>query len=444
MTSPTEEISVSTWNSFLKQCRWYGHKDQSLVEVELLASESQGKGRSWSLLQLKFESGNHAIYQVSGIQESLGEAGQIIEDPASEKSLQWLSDLLERDRSSIGSGEFKTVIQNPISSNLGPNHSIECLTGEMSNTLIRLGDGVLLKLYRSLEFGPNPEVLAYDILNREGFKSCPKLYSSLSFKPESSADSLTLALWFEDLGDCDDLWTRFIEPETSDADIQKFATHLGKLTAEFHGIFLKDALSQSVPQQELTVDLAYVETLSRLSTLESRLSGRLKEQVIQLISRKTEIDHLLGTVPEYSFTPIQVHGDYHLGQVLLSEDDERLVVFDFEGEPLARLEDRLQRFSPLKDIASMLRSFSYAQVVGKKEAQWKEGIREAFLDSYIQTALSQKNSSSLLPSDPKQVRSLLRFFELQKAFREMEYELAHRPDWLHVPVSGVLEALIHP
>ncbi len=144
---------------------------------------------------------------------------------------------------------------------------------------------------------------------------------------------------------------------------------------------------------------------------------------------------------------IRYHGDYHLGQVLLSKND--FVIIDFEGEPARPLAQRRQKHSPLRDVAGMLRSFNYARHAALLHAtehqpesqatlepqtqKWEKQVREAFLRAYAKHV-----SGSPLYGSFDAARPLLELFELEKAFYELRYELNHRPDWVVVPLRGIL------
>ncbi|HWD70111.1 MAG TPA: hypothetical protein VG293_07930, partial [Solirubrobacteraceae bacterium] len=134
---------------------------------------------------------------------------------------------------------------------------------------------------------------------------------------------------------------------------------------------------------------------------------------------------------------IRIHGDYHLGQTLHTERGWTLL--DFEGEPARPLNARRQKRSPLRDVASMLRSFSYATWAVKLQRgfeapeDFEERARSAFLDAYFTTV-----DPALLPTGQAQISSLLSTFELEKALYELQYELDNRPDWVPIPVAGLL------
>jgi trehalose synthase-fused probable maltokinase len=146
-----------------------------------------------------------------------------------------------------------------------------------------------------------------------------------------------------------------------------------------------------------------------------------------------------------------VHGDYHLGQVLLHEQDFSIV--DFEGEPTRSIEERRRLQSPLKDVAGMVRSFHYAagaasaarRAVAPKEMEklavwarwWQSWVTASFLKAYHTSALG----APFLPADTTAATHLLRLLLFEKALYEIRYEMDHRPAWLRIPVAGVLDLI---
>lgn len=145
------------------------------------------------------------------------------------------------------------------------------------------------------------------------------------------------------------------------------------------------------------------------------------------------------------------HGDYHLGQVLLAQDD--VIITDFEGEPARPLTERRAKHSPLRDVAGLLRSLAYVAAVAVKRASserpaespqlaalanaWETQARQAFLDGY-RAAI---DGCPTWPADPATAARLIDLFLIEKALYEVRYELDNRPDWLDVPVTGLLNLL---
>jgi maltose alpha-D-glucosyltransferase/alpha-amylase len=182
----------------------------------------------------------------------------------------------------------------------------------------------------------------------------------------------------------------------------------------------------------------------------SRLPDEMVEPAGLVLSRRSFIFerlHLL-TSSEFGGMRTRVHGDYHLGQVLRAKSD--FVILDFEGEPARSLAERRAKQSPLKDVAGMLRSFSYAAFASlsrfttrrPQDAEklepwthlWEKAVVAEFLRAYRQAAAG----SPILPAEPSEFQSLLQAFVLDKALYELVYELNNRPAWVRIPLSGIV------
>jgi len=148
---------------------------------------------------------------------------------------------------------------------------------------------------------------------------------------------------------------------------------------------------------------------------------------------------------------IRHHGDFHLGQILIVKDD--IFIIDFEGEPRRPLDERRRKAPAARDVAGLVRSIDYSATAALERAlkvapdehgklatalaDWRDRATTAFLGAYRETMTHAR----LWPADPNAAERLLNFFLLEKAFYEIEYELAHRPDWLRVPLMGALRIL---
>jgi maltose alpha-D-glucosyltransferase/alpha-amylase len=148
---------------------------------------------------------------------------------------------------------------------------------------------------------------------------------------------------------------------------------------------------------------------------------------------------------------IRHHGDFHLGQILIVKDD--IFIIDFEGEPRRPLEDRRRKAPAARDVAGLIRSIDYSATaalsralkvapdehgkLGAALAEWRDRATASFLGAYRESMTNQR----LWPADPDDAERILNFFLLEKAFYEIEYELAYRPDWLRVPLTGMLRIL---
>jgi maltokinase len=314
------------------------------------------------------------------------------------------------------------------------------LGAEQSNSSLVFANRLILKLFRLLEPGENPELEVTRALAGAGFEACAAplgwiegLGSTLGILQRFYADSV-------------DGWKLATERvadhyEATDGDPDNFAEDaraLGRLTAELHV-----AMAGALPK--------VAEGQPDLGRLSARLLGQLSQVaalVPELADQRQAIEEVYAKAEAAGVGSRylqRIHGDYHLGQVLKAGDD--WIVIDFEGEPARSLEDRRRLASPLQDVAGMLRSFDYAAfsplVLGEAPparfegpaAAWIEANRSAFLDGYRAVA---GDSGPGLGGDHE---LLLRAFELDKAVYEVMYEARHRPPWLQIPLGGIRRLL---
>jgi maltose alpha-D-glucosyltransferase/alpha-amylase len=273
-----------------------------------------------------------------------------------------------------------------------------------------------------------------------------------------------------------DAWSYILQtakPGATDVvmrDIEK----LGVITRQMHDALAGDAANAAgsafAPLAAEAVDVERWAQKTKESIREAasllekqRVAGTLpKERAAEadiLVKRR---DHYLTWVEEIADlidndvgSRIRTHGDYHLGQVLRTTSDS-FVIIDFEGEPTRSLAERREKNSPLRDVAGMLRSLSYAAAtivqgkpgekpdrakIAEREiigGRWERDARAAFLRGYTGT---MKDDRGLLPTDPKRFDALLSLFEAEKVFYELSYELNHRPGWEWIPMRGISRLL---
>lgn len=276
-------------------------------------------------------------------------------------------------------------------------------TGEQSNTSIFYGSELLAKVFRRLEPGVNTDVEVHQALAGSGVVA--ELYGSWH------VDGTDYAVFLEALTDPQDGYVLACEYAKAGRSFAEQARGLGEALATVHRL-----LAEKFPSA--TVDG---------SRLAQECLRRFREVADEVPDVRGHLDAATGVfhrVADDEIDAQRVHGDCHLGQVLLSEG--RWVYVDFEGEPLKTIEERRRPDSPLRDVAGMLRSFAYAAAVGEADQQWLEECRVAFLDGY---GLDDASSGDLLAA-----------YELDKAGYEAVYEARFRPHLLSVPL-GFLNTL---
>ncbi len=343
-----------------------------------------------------------------------------------------------------------------------------------SNSLINYGGRLLLKLFRRPEPGVNPDMEIGRFLTESGsFRHIPRLAGGIEYLRPGSAP-MTLAILQELSSHQTDGWVytlgelaRFYEQATAShevpaaADAKEWvgpylsaAALLGRRTAELHAALSEGGEGDAFAAEPLTA--ADLDALTADSREQVRLAlAALRNSKVD--NKDKEIEKILASLvieapALYSrglaSGRIRCHGDFHLGQVLWADHD--FVILDFEGEPTRTIEERRAKQSPLKDAAGMLRSFDYAAHAGlfaftkdrpndfarlKPWADlWRETVSAAFLGRYRATA----GDAAFLPDKAEVFSGLLDAFILNKALYELVYELNNRPDWVRIPLQGVL------
>jgi trehalose synthase-fused probable maltokinase len=242
-----------------------------------------------------------------------------------------------------------------------------------------------------------------------------------------------------------DGWTLALDTLESEAGwLPARCGRLGEVTAAMHTTLASDASDPNFAAEEPSAESLALLSASVDEEIEQVfLSLPDNEAVAPIAGRGEEVRDRLRLLTNIGPVGrvIRHHGDYHLGQVLWS-DDEDWIVLDFEGEPARSLPERRRKRSPLRDVAGMLRSFAYvsqaAPILRGTQAPdgWEERCRQAFLDAYLSAV-----DPTLLPVGENGIARLLSVFELEKAVYELRYELAMRPDWVDIPVAGILRIL---
>jgi maltose alpha-D-glucosyltransferase/alpha-amylase len=318
-----------------------------------------------------------------------------------------------------------------------------------------LGDSVLVKAYRRLESGLNPELELVAFLAEEaGFGAVPPL-AGFAEMVSATAGTSTVAIAQAFVSDASDAYETIAESltawllapgEVSVEFATDVAADIGSLTAALHAT-LADArgIPEFEPRPASRAELrswgrAARTQLSRAIDVVPGAAGSMLRDLAPRIMAELTVFEALSTPPLLT----RVHGDYHLGQVLIGPDGFRIV--DFEGEPTRPLEERRAHQSPLRDVASMLRSLDHVGRSAGRRAETRSGghldqpgldlagwLRRAptrFLDAY-QTGLREAGAPIVV--DP----ALLRAFEIEKECYEFIYAAAYLPSWLWAPTEGM-------
>ncbi len=349
---------------------------------------------------------------------------------------------------------------------------------EQSNTSVVVDERLVVKGYRRVHAGPQPELEVARFLDSVGYSNTPPLCGYVEYR-DATGESTAVAVvqkYVESQGDGWAVTTAYLErffdrqretmespapptPQDYHAIFMQRARRLGVRTAEVHRAFATSTGDPAFePERATRADLdlwsaqaraAASDALDTLASQRGRVPADLRDFASALLARRAEIDARLTLRPldDAFVMKTRFHGDYHLGQVLVLADD--FMIVDFEGEPGRPLAERRRKSSPLRDVAGMLRSIDYAAVVGMRGAaterpehtsslepladDWETRTVAAFLAGYRETIAG----SPSYPANAAVAARLLELFVLEKAFNEMSYELANRPAWVRIPLEGI-------
>lgn len=302
--------------------------------------------------------------------------------------------------------------------------SAEVLRGEQTNTSIVVGlaDGgeLVVKLFRTVQHGENPDVELQRVLSDAGAEFVPRFGGALAAEWPDASGAIGrghLAIAQEFVRGATDGWVLATRAAAADIDFADAARDLGVTTARMH-----EVLAARLP----TVSASPADVAGQAALWRTRYE-EAAAAVPALSGAREAIEAVYAAAATVVWPPLQrIHGDLHLGQLL--HRDDRWIVLDFEGEPLRGLAERTAPEPALRDVAGMLRSFDYAAAAdGGHAAAWGASARAAYLDGYRDAA----GAAALEPTE------LLRAFELDKAVYEALYEARHRPDWLGIPTAAV-------
>jgi maltose alpha-D-glucosyltransferase/alpha-amylase len=520
VTNPGSKLLEQLLITYLPHQRWFGAKSRTIKSVTVLDSaELPGLNAILAFLQITYDDNSTNIYQLP-LTITTGEASETIRasDPASilatvttSTGPAILHDALAREdvRQAILqliettaqlSTRNGTLIAHR-SSAFADARGFEPLpartgSAEQSNTSILYDAKLILKLFRRLQPGENPDTEIGRFLTETAhFPRIPPFLGDITLRTKDG-ETTTVAMLqslIENEGDGwqwtldelshyydtvatlpapQDLGTpaSFLTASETPALAREHAglsldaaALLGRRTAEMHLALATPTRNPAFAAEDFTtadmvasadrIDAQLSLTLAALKRGMSQLNEITADQAALVLSRRLELfvraRAIASATPSLAGQRIRIHSDYHLGQVLRSRGD--YVILDFEGEPARSLSERRAKQSPLKDVAGMLRSFSYAgysalNAFAQRRPDdaknldpwltlWQNSVSTEFLRAY-QLTINATNPS-LIPR-PQQAQICLVTYLLEKALYELLYELDNRPTWVRIPLSGIL------
>ena len=484
--------------TYLPRQRWFGDKARAIAAVRLHEAavvQVAGQSAALGIAEVEFVGGDPALYFLplaltDEPKPIPSVVARIDEDPDGRSIVDALAVpafhdwLLERlAAGAYDGGQFGAFAWRP--GNALPGHlaaaraAASRISGaEQSNSAIVYGTSLLLKLFRKLQFGLNPDIeLGRFLTERTTFRHLPPLLGDLTYVADGAPGlDISLAMAQPFVASQGDGWTVMLgrlaahlkerSAGAGSTPALDLADRLGRRTAQLHVALAGDPSDPAFSPEPIDdsdirrwmddLSAALDRTLSDLQARADRLPAALQDAVRTSGSAKSGLTKRVACFRLLAgATKTRVHGDYHLGQILVTPEDD-VVILDFEGEPARPLPERRAKTSPLKDVAGMLRSFGYARgaaaradaggldpvEVDHRLRAWEREARARFTQTYL--AEARAAGAKFLPAtgdDPAADGPFLdavAAWELDKAVYEVNYELNNRPDWLELPLSTLL------
>jgi trehalose synthase-fused probable maltokinase len=413
--------------------RWFRGKSRGVERVELIDAAEISATPGWLLLlEATDVGGNHARYLVPAASD-----GDAFREPGDGDGV-WraLGGLMLSGGEIIGARGRWAFTRTPVATELLPDGALQSLSErrlevQQSNTSVALGDALILKVYRLVEPGLNPEVEMNEFLTDVGFRAAPALGGSATYLLDGEVHSAGMLQ--ELVASTGDGWGwmlgRLTDQPDGPAEALAAVAEIGRLTAEMHAALASRPDHPAFPARRATGDELSAwgrSALAQLDTALSALKGEPRDRLARAASRIAP--GLDGVAAARGARVSRIHGDYHLGQLLRTAGGFRVI--DFEGEPARSLAERRAPASPLRDVAGMLRSLDYAAHASDSAglgsadlADWLSAARAAFLGGY----------GGVSPGEAP----LLAAFEIEKACYEVAYEANNRPDWVWLPLEAL-------
>jgi maltokinase len=446
-------LDLEALAEWLVERRWFGSKSRELTQVGVIDMpllDPEPPQLRLALVEAHFGTGAHEIYQVP---IAIDAAGELPEEAriASLGDAAVAYDVLAERRDpprllgliaaggQVASPEGRVVFEWGEAGPPPPADSeVRPISSEQSNSSVVFGENAILKVYRRVEAGVNPELEMLRFLGARGFQRIPALLGWCEYQGRPADATLGVVQQF--IADGRDGWVLTLDGLAGDPEgLLEPLRLLGSTVGAMHTALAGDPTDPVFAPEERGNESLALFTASLDEQIERLFLDLPEDERLAPIAHRGEElrDQLRALTRIGGFgMAIRVHGDLHLGQTLLT--DSGWTIIDFEGEPARPLPERRTKHSPLRDVAGLLRSVAYAPLAARLQrgaeppADWEARAREGFLDGYLDAI-----DPSLLPASRREVDQLLAIYELEKAVYELNYELNNRPDWVEIPVAGI-------
>ena len=508
-----ETLVAADLPGFLQRQRWFGSKGRRLRSVSLLDHGATGEacGPWWLLVEVQFEGDPPEIYSVPlaaraaepedarlvGHLDVEGQSMAVYDAFDDREFCLELLDSFEHGRTfATQKGIVRFMRTSAFPALLSPEiRAPQRISSEQSNTSVVYGGALILKGFRKIEPGINPDCEVTGFLTtRTQFRNVPLLAGAMEYSDHAGVGA-TFAMLQHFIPNQGDGWTfaldhlksfcafiaKRLAPEPWEQRrmsqlVREFSAgffvalrRLGSLTGALHAALASDTSDPAFAPEPIDGDDVSGWTVgmtsnARLALAQMRhqlsaLPKPTRDEADMVLSREDALLERAGSLELLALercVKIRIHGDYHLGQTLRAGDD--FAIFDFEGEPARPLPERRANACPLKDVAGMLRSFHYAVAAAMRDCagrdsemaesleawgeSWWRIATNTFLEGYLAEAAHAP--VRLLPASRSAFDAALTVYELDKALYELCYEINNRPVWLPIPLAGLTRILSEP
>ncbi len=502
-----KDLQAYALPAYLAQQRWFAAKDDKVIKAEILATpELRGSKDNFVLLQtaLEFESGRPSQTYLLPLAVSWDEdagntswpllpytiakirrhdrLGAVYEATGTEAFALAAANAIRANRS-IEDGNGRIDVHSVGEIDLLADLTCRRIGGEQSNSSVILGDRAIIKVYRRLVEGEHPELEMVRFLTEVAkYPNTPKLLGAMEYvQRNGTRRALTIMQefvrsqgdgWAHGLNYLDRVFDglREFAPKKEEAEppAERHAAYLEQVRtlarriAELHRALAIETDNPAFTPEPIVA--ADTKEWTKAATKQAEdafealrgakgLAEPVKALADALLARRKEcLDHIRKLAPEpIHAMKTRIHGDLHLGQVLVVKDD--FYIIDFEGEPARPLAERRAKASPLRDVAGILRSFHYVawsalftladrdpdgyEKLLPYAMEWRREVQQAFMHCYIEAI----QGCVSWPADADEASRLLNLFLLEKVLYELRYEAANRPGWLRIPIAGLRDML---
>ncbi|HEX4216632.1 MAG TPA: maltose alpha-D-glucosyltransferase [Candidatus Dormibacteraeota bacterium] len=439
--------------AYLPLQRWFGGKSRRIADVTVVDSLTVA-GATVKVIQVNYRDGDPESYALPLTRNAEARVVDALGDTGFNAAL--LEAIARRRRFRGRSGDIVALPTGGLRHlQLGSEELAPRLSGaEQTNNSVIFGERLIMKLFRHVAEGINPDVEVSRFLTEHDFANIPAVLGTLIYRQGRDHTS-ALAMVQAYVPNQGDGWSHATvelsggEPAAIER-YQPYAALLGRRTGELHLALASDSDNPAFAPEASTM-LATRSVYQSVRTLAARVFQQLRshlgslepderELALEVLSQEPHLQTRLRPLLAHPVAArrIRVHGDYHLGQVLFTGGD--FVIVDFEGEPARPLSERRLKRWASKDVAGMLRSFAYAAEAAGVDfgEEWAASASKAFLEAYWAAV---DNAPFVSPGEAER-ELLLDTMLIEKALYELRYELDNRPNWVRIPLRGLRRLLI--